>query len=551
MMKKRALTTITAFGMLSAALLSGCSADEAAPGTQDGPAGKEASTGPVTFSYFVFTPGDNVPESTKIGDLIEKKTGVKIKYELLVGEKEQKLGVMIAGGDYPDLINSDMTTKMVDAKALIPLEELIEKHAPNIKRVYGPYWERLKSSDGHIYSLPPVAPTGTPSKGISAAFWIQKEVLKEAGFPKITTFEQYVDILKAYYKKHPQIDGADTVPFEILTYDWRNFTLTTAMQFLAGGPNDSRAMVKPGTSELTFYQTDEKITKRYYEKLNEMYNEGMIDKEAFVMNYEQYLAKLSSGRVLGMFDQKWQFQQALDSLKQQGKENRMFVPLQLTFDESIKADYLDVPGLNYNTGFSITVNCKDPVRAIQYADFMASDEGQILRNWGVKGEDFKVSDKGRFYRDEELRKHFQDPKNGLKLNGNIMFFWPGSSGTMPDGNNYEIYRQPEEIAAGYDELDKEILKVYGAATYEDTFNPPNMQRKYFPLWSIELSDKAKVFDQKIGDLNKKFPPQMVVAKSKADFEKSWSEYVQSVNKLDVSGWMGELSAKVKERQEQW
>ncbi len=533
-------------------MLGGCSSGNNANTPAD--AGKSDSGGQkaqTSFSYFVFDPGDNVPEHTKIGDIIEEKTGVKIVYERLVGEKEQKVGVMIAGGDYPDLINTDQTVKFEDAKALLPLEDLIEKNAPNIKRIYGPYWERLKAADGHIYALPQVAPTGTPIKGISAAFWIQKEVLKEAGYPKITTFDQYVDVLKAYYQKHPQIDGADTIPFEILTYDNRNFTLTTAMQFLAGGPNDSRALVDPVENKLTFYQTDENITKRYYAKLNEMFGAGMIDKEAFVSNYEQYLAKLSSGRVLGMFDQKWQFQTALDSLKQQGKANRMFVPLQLTFDDSIQPDYLDVPSMNYNMGFSITVNCKDPEGAIKYADYMASDEGQLLRNWGVKGEDYTVSDTGRFYRNDEQRAFFADPKNGLKTSGNILWYWPGSSGTMADGNSYQQYQQPEEIAAGYDDMDKELLKAYGVTTYEELFDGPNMKRKYFPLWSIELTEKNKVFNQKLDDINKKYPPQMVVAKNAEEFEKYWKEYTTAVNKLDVKSWLDELTTKVKDRQANW
>lgn len=45
--------------------------------------------------------------------------------EFLVGDLRQKLGVMVAGGDYPDLITAD--TKLVAAGAVIPLEDLIEQ----------------------------------------------------------------------------------------------------------------------------------------------------------------------------------------------------------------------------------------------------------------------------------------------------------------------------------------------------------------------------------------------------------------------------------------
>jgi putative aldouronate transport system substrate-binding protein len=519
------------------------STDEAAAPSKD----------PITFSYFLADPDDNVPEHTKIGDMITKETGVTIKYERLVGELEQKLGVMIASGDYPDLIyGQNKMYKLVDAKALIPLEDLIDKYAPNIKRIYEPYWERIKDpKDGHIYAIPYGAPTGTPNKNVNAAFWIQKTVLKDMGFPKIKTIDEYFAVLKEYAAKHPQMNGAPTIPFDILTYDWRNFTLTSAAQFLAGGPNDSRAMVDPSTFQLNMYQIDENIQKKYYGKLNEMNKAGLIDQEAFVMNYDQYLAKISSGNVLGMFDQFWQFQQASDALKKQGKRENMYVPLPITFDESIKDDYLDVPSMNYGFGFGISVDAKDPIRAIQFADYMASDEMQKLRYWGIKDEDYMVNEEGRFYRTDEQRKNFADKAFKLQHNGNVMYYYPSSTGTMPDGNSYDPMFQPEEIAAEYDDLDKEILKNYGVQTYPDLFSPAKLERKYFPLWSIDISEKAKIFDQKMTDINKKWPARMVLAKTPEEFEKNWTDYVKEVNKLDVKGWVDELTTKVKDRQDKW
>ncbi|MEW9700830.1 extracellular solute-binding protein [Paenibacillus sp. SI8] len=508
---------------------------------------------PINFTYFLNSPGDNVPDHTEIGDVIAEKTGIRVHYERVVGEVEQKLGVMIAGGNYPDLIfGGDKMFLLIDAKAMIPLEDLIEKHAPTLKKMYAPYWERIKAADGHIYALPFAVPTGESPKWINAAFWVQKKVLKEAGYPKITTFDQYVDVLEGYYRRHPkQPDGKETIPFEILTYDSRNFTLTTAMQFLAGGPNDSRAMVNPDTGKLKFYQTEEDISKRYYGKLNEMFNKGLIDKEAFVMNYDQYLDKLSSGRVLGMFDHSWQFQESQLVLKQMGKFEDMYAPLQLTFDEGMPAEYLEPSTMNYGFGFGISINCKDPVRAIELADFMARDETQLLRYWGIKDKDYKINEQGRFYRTEAQRAFFGEKENRIRSNGDIMYYWPGYTGTLPDGNSYDPQYQPEEKEAGYSQSDKELLKAYGARTYEDLFSPPNLRRKYFPAWSIELSDQAKVFDHKLNDLNKKYPPQMVVAASKDDFNLIWDEYVGAVHNLDVAGWMDELAAKIRERQMKW
>ena len=56
------------------------------------------------------------------------------------------------------------------------------------------------------------------------------------------------------------------------------------------------------------------VITRYYQKLNEMNALGLVDKETFTQNYDQYMAKISSGAVLGMFDQHWNFQDAENSL---------------------------------------------------------------------------------------------------------------------------------------------------------------------------------------------------------------------------------------------
>jgi hypothetical protein len=60
-----------------------------------------------------------------------------------VGDSAQKEGVMIAGGD----------TTFIDAGALIPLEDLIEQYAPNVKAHFAEWWEDMKSPDGRIYYL--------------------------------------------------------------------------------------------------------------------------------------------------------------------------------------------------------------------------------------------------------------------------------------------------------------------------------------------------------------------------------------------------------------
>ena len=39
---------------------------------------------------------------------------------------------------------------------------------------------------------------------------------------------------------------------------------------------------------------------KYFKKLNEEYQKGIVDPESFTQTYDEYISKLSTGRVLGM-----------------------------------------------------------------------------------------------------------------------------------------------------------------------------------------------------------------------------------------------------------
>ncbi len=47
-----------------------------------------------------------------------------------------------------------------------------------------------------------------------SALWIQKAVLKEFGYPKIKTLDEYFDLIEKYAKKYPTINGLPTIGFD-------------------------------------------------------------------------------------------------------------------------------------------------------------------------------------------------------------------------------------------------------------------------------------------------------------------------------------------------
>ncbi|WP_379145590.1 sugar ABC transporter substrate-binding protein [Paenibacillus sp. sgz500992] len=507
---------------------------------------------PFNISIFLGEAGQQPTPDNKIYKKIKEETGASFNFEFLAGDINQKLGVMIAGQDYPDMMTGN--TKLTAAGAYIPLEDLIEQYAPNLKAHYADYWNMMKDpNDGHIYILPNY---GVYNGKVNSAyysgpaFWIQKAILKEFGYPKVKTLDEYFDLIEKYKEKYPKIDGSPTIGFEILNSDWRSWGLFNAPQHLIGHPNDGGVVVNDGVAEIF---ADKDYAKQYYQKLNEVNQKGLIDKETFVQNYDQYMAKLSSGTVLGMFDQHWNFGSAEESLTTQNKIERTYVGLPLVYDKATKDYYRDRAALNLNNGFGISINAKDPVKIIKLLDTLISEDWQKTFAWGIEGEDYIVNEKGRFMRTQEQRDKATDATWQLANKAKSLYSWmPKIEGSFNDGNATGVSEQPEEYQAGLKPFDKEFLDAYGFNSYVDFFSEPPANPVYYPAWSIDLVEgsDAKIANTKLNELSTKFLPKAILA-SPAEFDSVWGDYVGEVKKANVKAYEDKINEQIKWRIDNW
>lgn len=558
--KSKSLFRLSAVMLLSlSVILAGCSGNNTANTGKENNNATPATAGdgatkiePYEISFFIGEAGQQPTPDNKIYKKIKDELGATLNFEFLAGDIEQKLGVMIAGSDYPDVMTAN--TKLTAAGAFIPLEDLIEEHAPNLKAHYAEFWNMMKDpNDGHIYTLPNY---GVYNGKVNStyysgpAFWIQKDVLKEFGYPKVKTLDEYFDLIAQYKEKYPTIDGSPTIGFEILNYDWRNWGLFNAPQHLIGHPNDGGVVVTDSVAEIF---TDKDYSKKYYQKLNEMNSLGHIDKETFTQNYDQYMAKLSSGTVLGMFDQHWNFQAAEDSLTTQGKDNRTYVGLPLVYDTNTKDYYRDLPALNLNNGFGISVNAKNPEQIIKFLDALMTEDWQKAFTWGFEGEDYIVNEEGRFMKTQEQRDKFTDATWKLANKADTLYkFSPKTEGSFSDGNSTDAAAQPEEYQAGLKPYDKEILDAYGFNSYVDFFSEPPANPIYYPAWSIDLVEgsDAKIANTKQNELSSKFLPKAILAKP-ADFDKVWSDYTSEIGKVNVKAYEDRINEIIQQRIRDW
>lgn len=342
-----------------------------AAGVFTGCGGKGKSDGKVTeFTYFITMPGSEKNSDNEIAQIIAEKTGVKIKETWLTGQTAaEATGTLVASGEYPDIIDSDDMSTLVDAGALIPLDDYLDKY-PEFRDTYytKAEWDKFRQSDGHIYWINPFQNTYGESKTTThndEAFWIQARVLEWAGYPKIETMDEYFDVIERYLKANPTMaDGTKNIGYTILCEDWRYFCLENAGQFLAGYPNDGSVTVDTDTLTVGDYNTSED-TRLYLKKLNEEFKKGIIDTEFATQTYDEYIAKLSTGRVLGMVDQWWDFQATVNPVfKTSGLDLQgcNYVPLGLTTKKGMENrwhTYADT--VNQASGWAITKDRKSVV----------------------------------------------------------------------------------------------------------------------------------------------------------------------------------------------
>jgi len=506
---------------------------------------KEADKGddlkPIKLTMFATDLNTNYENmKSPVGMKITELTGVTLEIDYPVGDPQQKISLMAASGEYPDLVFAKNDVNMlIEAGGLIDLAPLIEEHGPNIKKLYGDYMKRLRWSkdDDSIYFLGTYGVNDerwTPNDG----FMLQHAVVKELGYPAIKTVQDFENAIRAYMEKYPTIDGQPTIGLSLLADDWRIAqSVTNPGVFSTGGSDDGEWYVDDATQKPVIHYTRPE-EKEYFKWLNHMYNSGLVDPESFVQKYDQYKAKIAAGRVLGLVDSAWQFLEPQQALRQSGKDERTYGMYPVQVNENTKNRDFQSAGYSGGVGVGISTSAKDPVRIIKFLDWLCSEEAQILNNWGIEGEHYTVVNGKRVISEEEMNKRTTDPQYGKKTGiGVYLYPFPEQGRGVVDstGNTFKIDSR-EQIIDTYSSIEKEVLAGYGAELWADLYP----QASEFPVkpwgsaWQINIpqdSDGAVIM-QKITELVRKRIPEMILAEP-TKFDAMWESFQADLDKAGV------------------
>ena len=543
MTAKKSIALLIALAM-AVAMLAGCSSGTPTDANDPASAGSAAATGdertPATFSLLQMAAATSTVDpwiDTPVGQYLQEKTNVELEIEFLVGsDVRQKASLLIAAGEYPDLLTtSDASGDLKAAGAFVPLNDYIA-NSTNIKNCYTESQIKLMTQeDGNIYwfgnhaSENAVYPT--------AGYYLNMDLLAQAGYPQVTTFEQWQQLIIDYVEANPTYKGQSTIGITEPTEAWRASAVQYGgSRFLAGYPNDGLTVIDQDTLEAKVVMTQD-FQKEFCRMLNKMWNLGIADPEMFMQTDEQLQSKIGSGRVAGMYDQRSMISVGLDALEA-NDPSRMLVAFPVTFEGVETERYRGARTFQPGFGIGISVTCEDPDRAFQFLDDLASEECQTVLRWGIEGTDWSYGEDGSLVKTEEQWAQYNDvyykQEQGIEQMG-WFYFWPGLEAFPTSGTIASPSNTPEYAQQAYEDYELEFLSHYDAQTFCDWFNP-SYDATYEPGYSIrqriDTSDPRKIAGETALTITLEYIPQLTQC-APEDFETVWAEFVSKLDELPL------------------
>ncbi|WP_281890617.1 extracellular solute-binding protein [Paenibacillus sp. YYML68] len=231
---------------------------------------------------------------------LQQKTNVQVEWTQVSTEQLiEKKNITIASGDLPDafygraVLTDQEVVKLGSQGAIIPLDDLIDAHAPNLKKIFEkrPEFKKLLTApDGKIYTLPTTVER--EFNAIPSTLFMNKKWLDQLGLPIPTTTDELYKTLQAFKEKDPNGNGKnDEIPFSFLFNNSQNGSNSLAGSFGVKMDDTKHHLFPDSNGKLKFAPAEPEY-KNYLQYVSKLYKEKLIDQEVFTHNLNQYLTKV-------------------------------------------------------------------------------------------------------------------------------------------------------------------------------------------------------------------------------------------------------------------
>ena len=168
--------------------------------------GEMAEDGTPVISFFDKNSGTRTFDDPVAKELM-KRTGVTINLISPTGDPAEKLSLMLAGQDYPDIVlmdrGSDIVNQYIEAGALVNLSDYMDQ-LPNVQKMYSETLNKTRYTDGNNYYLSNwYGYDPDPCNGFVMRYDIMVDLVgqERADSSEPFTFSEMVEVLKKFKVK--------------------------------------------------------------------------------------------------------------------------------------------------------------------------------------------------------------------------------------------------------------------------------------------------------------------------------------------------------------
>lgn len=373
MLKKAALLlTVAALGVTTAAC--GGGKETQTGGTSPAPEGGAKPALRQLMQYGNFDPNKEFTAKT-----ISEKTGYTVNYEMLPAENpDEKLNLLMANKEEYDVmkLSAPQFEKLATSGALEPLDDLLEKHAPNIKAAVDPAaWESAKVN-GKIYAIPE---TGS-GLAVGEELVVRQDWMDELGLKTPTNTDELYTVLKTIKEKKniAPLTGSKDAKESIIGDIGAAFGVT------ADWVNQNGTLV---------HQVETPAMKEFLTYMNKLYKEGLIDQEMPINTSAKAIEKFSSGKA-AIFKQAYWNAGTTEKALKKNDPNAKTAIIPFLKDKSGKASTF----VKANTTWFVTIPkvSKHKEDAMKFLDLKLKPDNFIEIAIGKQGVHHEIKD-GKYY----------------------------------------------------------------------------------------------------------------------------------------------------------
>ncbi len=303
---------------------------------------------------------------------------------------DERKQLLFASNELPDIFlrcsftPTEIASYGVTSRQLIPLDELIEKYAPNLSAIYAEnplLKQAVTAPDGNMYTIPGIDISATGRMGFKQ--WINQKWLDAVGKEIPTTLDEFKDVLIAFRDGDPNQNGEkDEIPMGIRE--------PSTVYQLAGSFGLQYQMRDTynidDSGKLHNWITDDAF-KEYLIYLHDLYSEKLLWQDYYKNDRSLWRSNLANALFGAMY---MPYSDVFLNVEDQFTG---YAPLIGPYGDQFWSDAntgIDVVG-----AFAISNTCQNPEAAIRWVDYFFSEEGSLFFNYGIEGETYYMDEKGQ------------------------------------------------------------------------------------------------------------------------------------------------------------